>query len=184
MYNKLISDARASVPFLITDSCVHISKEGQVKKSTCAEYKVQKFHLQLLANCIWYTVMFCILGFWPYVVHHQEKLNQLGWILYYHYFIVCYLYNTTAGCVEPTPSSRGSIDNFQSAAEGTTITYSCSPGLVPRTRMSAVCINMTWRPDPATLECREPLLEELGKYHSGAFCQLVTFNHQNRPVIF
>ena len=61
-----------------------------------------------------------------------------------------------AGCGEPIPPSRGSIDNFQSAAEGSTITYSCSPGLVPRTQMSAVCTNMTWRPDPASLECREP----------------------------
>ena len=66
------------------------------------------------------------------------------------------LYNTTAGCGEPTPPSRGSIENFQSAAEGATITYSCSPGLVPRTQMSAVCTNMTWRPDPATLQCSVP----------------------------
>ena len=66
------------------------------------------------------------------------------------------LYNTTAGCGEPIPPSRGSIDNFQSAAEGATITYSCSPGLVPRSQMSAVCTNMTWRPDPATLQCMEP----------------------------
>ena len=62
----------------------------------------------------------------------------------------------SAGCREPTPPSRGSINNFQSAAEGATITYSCSPGLVPRTQMSAVCTNMAWRPDPATLQCREP----------------------------
>ena len=72
--------------------------------------------------------------------------------------------NTAAGCREPTPPSRGSIDNFQSAAEGATITYSCSPGLVPRTQMSAVCTNMAWRPDPATLQCREPIPGELGEY--------------------
>ena len=72
--------------------------------------------------------------------------------------------NITAGCGEPTPASRGFIDNFQSAEEGSTITYSCSPGLVPRTLMSAVCTNMTWRPDPATFQCREPLPGELGKY--------------------
>ena len=59
------------------------------------------------------------------------------------------------GCREPTPPSRGSINNFPSAAEGATITYSCSPGLVPRSQIRAVCINMTWRPDPATLQCRE-----------------------------
>ena len=68
----------------------------------------------------------------------------------------CIPQSLTAGCMEPTPPSRGSIDNFQSAAEGATITYSCSPGLVPRSQMSAVCTNMAWRPDPATLQCREP----------------------------
>ena len=73
------------------------------------------------------------------------------------------LHNTTAGCGEPIPPSRGSIDNFQSAAEGATITYSCSPGLVPRSQMSAVCTNMAWRPDPATLQCMEPLPGELGR---------------------
>ena len=86
--------------------------------------------------------------------HHQE-VNQPG--------NCAILYNTTAGCMEPTPPSRGSIDNFQSAAEGSTITYSCSPGLVPRSQMSAVCTNMTWRPDPVTLQCREPLPGELGR---------------------
>ena len=70
----------------------------------------------------------------------------------------------TVGCMQPTPPSRGSIDNFQSAAEGATITYSCSPGLVPRTQMSAVCTNMIWRPDPATLQCEEPLPGEIGEY--------------------
>ena len=58
--------------------------------------------------------------------------------------------------MKPIPPSRGSIADFQSAAEGANITYSCSPGLVPRTQMSAVCTNVTWRPDPATLQCREP----------------------------
>ena len=67
----------------------------------------------------------------------------------YHYLVI------SAGCGEPTPPSRGSIDNFQSAAEGATMTYSCSPGLVPGTQMSAVCTNMTWRPDPVTLQCRK-----------------------------
>ena len=73
-----------------------------------------------------------------------------GHHLQYHCLVI------SAGCEEPTPPSRGSIDNFQSAAEGATIAYSCSPGLVPRTQMSAVCTNMTWRPDHASLECREP----------------------------
>ena len=40
-------------------------------------------------------------------------------------------------------------------AEGAIITYHCSPGLVPGTQMSGVCINMTWRPDPANLQCSE-----------------------------
>ena len=77
-------------------------------------------------------------------VHHWKAAGIL------HYFIQHY------SCIEPIPPSRGSTDNFQSAAEGATITYSCSPGLVPRTQMSAVCTNMAWRPDPATLQCKEP----------------------------
>jgi len=56
------------------------------------------------------------------------------------------------------------IEDFQSAAEGSTIAYSCSPGLVPTAQMS-VCTGMTWRPDPATLECREPLPGYSGKYN-------------------
>ena len=82
------------------------------------------------------------------------------------YTVVLGILVYTAGCGQPTPPSRGSIEDFQSAAEGATITYSCSPGLVPRTQMSAVCMNMTWRPDPASLECREPLPGELGEYVS------------------
>ena len=95
---------------------------------------------------------------WNFVhmyIHYNKAVNQLG--------NCAILYNTTGGCMEPIPPSRGSIGNFQSAAEGATITYSCSPGLVPRTQMSAVCTNMAWRPDPATLQCREPLPGELGR---------------------
>ena len=89
-------------------------------------------------------------------LHHHKEVNQPG--------NCAILYNTTAGCREPIPPSRGSIENFQTAAEGATITYNCSPGLVPQTQMSAVCTNTAWRPDPATLECREPLPGELGEY--------------------
>ena len=98
---------------------------------------------------------FVFLGAWG---HYAIGLHQLAM----GYCTV--LNNTTAGCGEPIPPSRGSIDNFQSAADGATITYHCSPGLVPRTQMSAVCTNMIWRPDPATLQCREPLPGELGDY--------------------
>ena len=86
---------------------------------------------------------------------------SLGWIIPVYSWRVnelekCYTkwcyYIATAGCREPTPPSRGSIENFQNAAEGATITYSCSQG----SQMSAVCTNTTWRPDPATLQCREP----------------------------
>ena len=70
-------------------------------------------------------------------------------VLQYHYLVI------SAGCGEPIPPGNGSIDNFQSAAEGANITYSCSLGLVPGSQFSAVCTNMTWRPDPAT-QCREP----------------------------
>ena len=68
-----------------------------------------------------------------------------------------------AGCEEPIPPSGVFIDGFQSAAEGSTVAYSCSPGLVPTPQMS-VCTNMTWRPDPATLQCREPLSRESGNF--------------------
>ena len=112
-------------------------------RSHCPCLKLN-FQLPLLVNCIWYTVTFCILEFWPYVLLSSER----------RYSTI--LHNTTAGCGDPISPSRGSIDNFQSAAEGATVTYSCSPGLVPRTQMSAVCTNMTWRPDTATLQCREP----------------------------
>ena len=106
--------------------------------------KVQNFYLPLLVNCIWCTVMFYILECWP------QLCSEPAGILHY--------------VGSPFPhASRGSIDNFQSAAEGATITYSCSPGLVPRSQMSAVCTNMTWRPDPATLQCREPFPGELGR---------------------
>ena len=82
-----------------------------------------------------------------------------------------------AGCGEPIPPSRGSIDNFQSAAEGATITYSCSPGLVPGIRMSAVCTNMTWRPDPATLYCKEP-----GEHCMSYFVILYIFDSHFNPT--
>jgi len=75
----------------------------------------------------------------------------------------------TAGCGEPIPPSGVFIENFQSAAEGSTITYSCSPGLVPTAQIS-VCTSLTWRPDPATLECREPLPGETGIF-------MIVFSH-------
>ena len=61
-----------------------------------------------------------------------------------------------AGCGDPNPPIRGFIEGFDSAVEGATIHYSCRPGLVPRAQMRAACTNMSWSPDPATLECREP----------------------------
>ena len=106
------------------------------------ETEVQKFYLLHLIH--------------SYVFHHEilaictssEGVNKLGYRTI--------LYNTAAGCMGAIPPSRGSIDNFQSAVEGATITYSCSQGLFPGTEMSAVCTNMTWKPDPATLQCKEP----------------------------
>ena len=61
-----------------------------------------------------------------------------------------------AGCGDPNPPIRGFIEGFDSAVEGATIHYSCRPGLVPVAQMRAACTNMSWNPDPATLECREP----------------------------
>jgi len=71
---------------------------------------------------------------------------------YHHVFFFFHV----AGCGEPNPPSSGLVENFQSAAQNATITYSCSPGLVPRAQMRAVCTNMSWSPDPAALHCREP----------------------------
>ena len=134
--NKFRNSASSS----ITDGYVIISKEGQVEMQ---KLKYRNFSCHCLVNCIWY-ICSCFISW------HMLYIIIRRWIMYYYY------YNFTAGCGEPTPPSRGSIGNFQSAAEGATITYSCSPGLVPRTRMSAVCMNMTWSPDPAILKCREP----------------------------
>ena len=61
-----------------------------------------------------------------------------------------------AGCGDPNPPIGGFIEGFDSAVEGATIHYSCRPGLVPRAQMRAACANMSWSPDPATLECKEP----------------------------
>jgi len=61
-----------------------------------------------------------------------------------------------AGCGEPNPPDSGLIEGFDSAVEGATIYYSCRPGLVPMAQIRAVCTNMSWSPDPTTLECREP----------------------------
>ena len=100
-----------------------------------------------MSQVLHHILSLVVQGFvWPMYVHLRGGKSDWGNISQ----------SLTAGCMEPIPPSRGSIDNFQSAAEWATITYSCSSGLVPRTQMSAVCTNMTWRPDPATLECREP----------------------------
>jgi len=72
--------------------------------------------------------------------------------------VICY----AAGCMNPNPPKRGVIEGFDSAEENATLTYRCSPDLVPRVQMSSVCTNMSWSPDPSTLECREPLPGRLG----------------------
>ena len=72
--------------------------------------------------------------------------------------VICY----AAGCMNPNPPKRGFIEGFDSAEENATLTYHCSPDLVPRVQMSSVCTNMSWTPDPSTLECREPLPGWLG----------------------
>ena len=72
--------------------------------------------------------------------------------------VICY----AAGCMNPNPPIRGFIEGFDSAEENATLTYRCSPDLVPRVQMSSVCTNMSWTPDPSTLECREPLPGWLG----------------------
>ena len=151
------------------------------KKSTQCSMLVS---LGVFQERLWFTCL-C----WDdYDIRKPNNIGyfQVDWAsgrtnLYVHYEVCTYLelegmgpemsfstvytqhYFTSAGCMELIPPSRGSIDNFQSAAEGATITYSCSSGLVPRTQISAVCTNMAWRPDPATLQCREPLPGELGR---------------------
>ena len=74
----------------------------------------------------------------------------------------------SGGCEEPVLLSESFIVTFQSAIEGATITYRCSPGLLPREQMSSVCTNMSWKPDPATLECTEPPPVEPGNCLGGS----------------
>ena len=89
IYNKLISDARASVPFLITDSCVHISKEGQVKKKHLHVQNIKYRNFICLVHS--YVLYLGILA----ICCTPSRGDEPTRTLYYYYFIVCYLYNTT-----------------------------------------------------------------------------------------
>jgi len=54
----------------------------------------------------------------------------------------------------PLPAPRnGSLENFTSTTEGSVVSYSCDPGLVPEGRMSAVCTGNGWSPNPSDLNC-------------------------------
>ena len=64
----------------------------------------------------------------------------------------------SVSCEDPTPPTNGSIADYESTAEGTEVNYQCDDGLIPGGEMMSTCLaNGIWSPDPAELECVEPL---------------------------
>ena len=61
-----------------------------------------------------------------------------------------------ANCRVPRPPGNGTIVNYTSTVEGSTLFYQCNPGFGPVGEMTAVCaVNGSWSPDPADVPCRE-----------------------------
>ena len=61
-----------------------------------------------------------------------------------------------ANCEVPRPPGNGSIVNYTSAVEGSTLLYQCNPGFCPVSEMTAVCAaNGSWSLDHADVTCRE-----------------------------
>ena len=82
--------------------------------------------------------------------------------LYYFYFfdlqlIIFCLVFLSAGCGDPTPPVNGSIVEFVNAVVGSQILYSCDPGFLPEGLRTSICSsNMSWHPNPADFQCRNP----------------------------
>ena len=61
-----------------------------------------------------------------------------------------------ANCGVPRPPANGTIVNYTSTVEGSTLLYQCNPGFGPVGEMTAVCAaNGSWTSDPADVACRE-----------------------------
>ena len=63
----------------------------------------------------------------------------------------------TVDCGPPTAPRNGSVESYTDTAEGSVVFFSCDPGLVPGQRMTAVCTEDGWSPDPADLNCNVPV---------------------------
>ena len=84
--------------------------------------------------------------------------------LYYFYFfdvqliIFCLVFHS-AGCGDPSPPVNGSIVEFVCVVVGSQILYSCDPGhgFLPEGLRTSMCSsNMSWHPNPADFQCRNP----------------------------
>ena len=56
-------------------------------------------------------------------------------------------------CGSPVAPQRGSLESYTTTTEGSEVSYRCNQGLVPETRMRAVCTRNGWSPNPAVLNC-------------------------------
>ena len=70
--------------------------------------------------------------------------------------LIWFTLHYVANCGVPRPPDNGSIVNYTSTVEGSTLFYQCNPGFGPVDEMTAVCAaNGSWSPDPADVTCRE-----------------------------
>ena len=61
-----------------------------------------------------------------------------------------------ANCAVGRSPGNGTIANYTSTVEGSTLLYQCNPGFGPVDEMTAVCAaDGSWSPDPAVVSCRE-----------------------------
>ena len=71
-------------------------------------------------------------------------------------FVMCNLPPCAANCGVPKSPGNGTIVNYTSTVEGSTLLYQCNPGFGPVGEMTAVCTaSGNWSPDPADVICRE-----------------------------
>jgi len=71
-----------------------------------------------------------------------------------HSYYVHFLTTFQAGCSVPTAPTGGSVGQFESAAEGSEITYHCPPGYLLIGPSTANCTsNLTWVPNSSEVNC-------------------------------
>ena len=73
-------------------------------------------------------------------------------------------------CGPPTPPRNGSLENYTDSTEGSVVSYSCDPGLVPEGRMTALCTGNRWSPNPADLYCTLGMFGSWYKLNSIVIC--------------